>query len=117
MPQTSTATTLQSLFREARESIYVFLTEQGRKRFEETPYLRDDGHITCRRIVDDSSPNYLSVEARYYTAESGLPKYTFLMIPHESVSFVVSATAPEAEKPPSGRAGKKKAGNKARKAG
>ena len=86
----SNALSLPDILREIKHTVSVFLNEEGVKHLTGTPYLRENEYIACRRIIDDTNPNYLFAEVRYYKTESKLPKYTFLSIPHGFVKYMVS---------------------------
>ncbi len=81
---------MQDILNEVRQTVSVFLTEAGVRSLQGTPYLRENSYIACSRIIDDTNPNYLFVEARYYKKESKLPKYSYLSIPHGAVTYMVS---------------------------
>jgi hypothetical protein len=83
---------LPDILREVKQTVSVYLNETGIENMRGTPYLRDNEFIACRRIIDDTNPNYLFAEVRYYKNESKLPKYTYLSIPHCFVKFMVSDT-------------------------
>jgi hypothetical protein len=81
---------LPEILREVRRTVSVYLNDGGIENMKGTPYLRENEFIACRRIIDDTNPNYLFAEVRYYKNESKLPKYTYLSIPHSYVKYMVS---------------------------
>jgi hypothetical protein len=81
---------LPAILSEIKHTVSVFLNEEGIKNLAGTPYLRDNEYIACRKIIDDTNPNYLFAEVRFYKNESKLPKYAFLSIPHAFVKYMVS---------------------------
>jgi hypothetical protein len=83
---------LPDILREVKRTVSVYLNDAGIENMRGTPYLRDNEFIACRRIIDDTNPNYLFAEVRYYKNESKLPKYTYLSIPHGFVKYMVSDT-------------------------
>jgi hypothetical protein len=86
----STSISLPEIMREVKRTVSVYLNEEGIKNLKGTPYLRENEYIACRRIIDDTNPNYLFAEVRYYKNESKLPKYTYLSIPHGFVKYMAS---------------------------
>jgi hypothetical protein len=86
----SSSLSLPEILKEVKRTVSVFLNEEGIQNMRGTPYLRDNEYIACRRIIDDTNPNYLFAEVRYYKNESKLPKYSYLSIPHSFVKYMVS---------------------------
>ena len=81
---------LKQMAKEVRKSISVYLTKEGRDNFTGTPYMRKDGSIICKRIIEDKSSYYLHVEVRYYSHEPNVPRYCFLAIPNRFIRFLAS---------------------------
>ena len=86
----SNSLSLPEILHEVKHTVSVFLNEDGVKSMLGTPYLRENEFIACRKIIDDTNPNYLFAEVRYYKNESKLPKYTYLSIPHSFIKYMVS---------------------------
>ena len=86
----SSSLSLPEILKEIKRTVSVFLNEEGIKNMHGTPYLRENEYIACRRIIDDTNPNYLFAEVRYYKNESKLLKYSYLSIPHSFVKYMVS---------------------------
>ena len=86
----STSISLPEIVKEVKRTVSVYLNEEGIKNLKGTPYLRENEFIACRRIIDDTNPNYLFAEVRYYKNESKMPKYIYLSIPHSYVRYMAS---------------------------
>ncbi len=89
-PKSAASLSLPEMLKEVKRTVSVYLNETGIENMRGTPFLREDEFIACRRIIDDTNPNYLFAEVRYYKSESKLPKYTYLSIPHCFVKYMVS---------------------------
>ncbi len=87
---TSARATLPEIFREVRESISVYLTQEGLEILADTQYIREGGYIACRKIAEISNSPFLHMEVRHYHLESKTPKYTYVSIPHEYVRYMSS---------------------------
>jgi hypothetical protein len=94
----SNSLSLPEILKEIKRTVSVFLNEEGISNLKGTPYLRENEFIACRKIIDDTNPNYLFAEVRYYKNESKLPKYTYLSIPHSFVKYMVSDSTFHEEK-------------------
>jgi hypothetical protein len=81
---------LSEIFKEVQETVVVYLTLEGAENLKGSPYIRDGERISCSKIVDDVNPNYLFIEARYYTSESKLPKHAYVALPHAYVRYLAA---------------------------
>jgi hypothetical protein len=81
---------LSDIFKEVKQTIAVYLTDEGAQNLRKTAYIRDDGYIACSRIIDDRDANYLHVVARYYKNETKLPQHAFMAIPNRFVRYMVA---------------------------
>jgi|GEM_PF-1941813 hypothetical protein len=79
-----------AIFKEVKQTVSVFLNEQGIHMMKATPYIRDNSYIACSHIIDDTGLHYLTAQVRYYKNDSTLPKYAYLAIPHAFVKYMVS---------------------------
>lgn len=90
--KTSNPLSLPAIVKEVKQTVSVFLNDEGVANLKGTPYLREGAYIACSQIIDDSSLHYLSAQVRYYKKDSNLPKYAYLSIPHSFVKYLVSAS-------------------------
>jgi hypothetical protein len=98
--KSSSSISLPEILKEVRQTVSVFLNPIGIENMQGTPYLRENEYIACSRIIDDTHPNYLFAEVRYYKNESKLPKHAFLSIPHNFIKYMVSDSAYHSQSQP-----------------
>jgi len=81
---------LPAIFKEVKQTVSVYLNEEGIHAMKDTPYIRDNSYLACSRIIDDTGPNYLMAQIRYYKNDVNVPKYVYMAIPHGIIKYMVS---------------------------
>jgi hypothetical protein len=81
---------LPAIFKEVKQTVLVYLNEEGINNLKHTPYLRGGSYLSCGRIIDTKGPHYLFAIVRYYKDDLNKPKHAYIAIPHSFIKFMIS---------------------------